>query len=260
MAGTTLVEYERRGNIALLTMNRPERMNALGHELVADLRAALGRFRDEEDAWVAVLAGRGRAFCTGGDLQDMDTLMKSAGNWVDSLEDVSALLDELEQTSKPIVAAVHGFCMGAGLVLAHGCALVVAGESTKFGIPETAIGVPNYSYFDIWKFVGARRALEMSLTAESFGAPYAREIGLINRVVPDDDVVDEAVKLASRMARNAPMAMAAAQKAIRFTLHHSREEWPEVAGQIWDGVLNSEDMKEGLAAFKEKRKPVWKNR
>ena len=260
MSSDELVQYEQRGNLVVITMNRPERMNALGSELVAALRAALARFREEKSVWVAVLAGNGRAFCTGGDLQDMKALTESAGDWVDSVAGVSALLDELENMGKPVIAATHGYCMGAGLSLAHGCALVVAGESTKFGIPETAIGVPNYSYFDIWKFVGARRALEMSLTAKPFGAEYAREIGLINRVVPDDQVLEEALKLAEEVGRNAPLALSAAQQAIRFTLHHGREEWPAAASEIWDGVLASDDMKEGLAAFKEKRKPVWKNR
>ncbi|MCG2633917.1 MAG: enoyl-CoA hydratase/isomerase family protein [Gammaproteobacteria bacterium] len=260
MSGLELVQYERRGNLVLMTLNRPEQMNALNTELVRALRAALARFGADREACVGVLAANGRAFCAGADLEDMKELLDGDGDWVAAAAPVTDLLDELEAIGKPIVAAVQGWCVGAGLCLAHRSALVVASESARFGLPEVAVGMPNYSYFDIWKFVGARRALEMSLTGDPFDAAYAREIGLINRVVADDQVLEEALKLAERVGRNAPLALAATQRGIRFTLHHGREEWPEAAARIWADVLKSDDLKEGLAAFKEKRKPSWTNR
>ena len=259
MSSSNLFTYELRDHVAIMTMNNPERRNALGSDLVAAMVAGFQRFRDDEEAWVGILTGAGRAFCAGGDLKDMKTGSADGGDWAKSIDYLMPLYDLMEEINKPVIAAVNGFAMGGGFSLAHFCSLIVMAESAKMGMPEVAVGVPNFSYFDIWKTIGVRRTLELSLTGDAIGAEYALEIGMINRIAPDDQLIDVAMELAGRITKNAPLAVAGAHAGIKFTLHNPREQWSDAAPKIWEQVLASDDLREGLESFAEKRKPIWKN-
>ncbi len=255
-----LLTYELRADhVAILTMNRPHKMNALSAGLCGAIVNGLRRFGADPDAWVGILTGAGKAFCAGGDLEDMRLGSAEGGDWVGAIDHLKPLFDALEGERKPLIAAVNGFCMGGGLGLAHACSLIVAAESARFGMPEAAVGVPNFSYFDLWKTVGYRRALELSLTADPYPASHMLDIGFLNQVVPDAELMPAALALAARVAKNAPLATAAAEQGMKFTLHNPREAWAAAAPEIWKKVLASDDLREGLAAFAQRRKPGWRN-
>jgi enoyl-CoA hydratase/carnithine racemase len=256
-----LLHYELRpDHVAILTMNRPQKMNALNAGLANAIVGGLRRFNADPDAWVGVLTDTGKAFCAGADLENMRIGSADGGAWVGAIDHLQPLFEAMEADRKPLIAAVNGFCMGGGLALAHSCSLIVAAESARFGMPEAAVGVPNFSYFDLWKTVGYRRALELSLTADPYPASHMLDIGFLNQVVPDAQLMPAALALAARVAKNAPLAAAGAEQGMKFTLHNPREAWAAAAPQIWRKVLDSDDLREGLAAFGEKRKPVWGNR
>ena len=260
MSESDLFLYELRDDhIAVMTLNRPDKMNALSNDLAKAILAGLQRFEADQDAWVGVLTGNGKAFCAGGDLENMRVTSMDEGDWVDSVSDLMPMFDALEQHKKPIIGAINGFAMGGGLSVANACSLIVASESAKFGMPEAAVSVPNFSYFDLWKTVGYRNALELSLTADPYSAEHMHRIGFVSQVVPKAEVLDAAIKLAGRVAKNGPMATAGAELAMRFTLENPKEDWAATAPKLWSKLLNSEDLREGLAAFGEKRKPQWKN-
>ncbi|MCG2633877.1 MAG: enoyl-CoA hydratase-related protein [Gammaproteobacteria bacterium] len=256
-----LVTYERDGHIATLTLNRPKAMNAMNMAMMSELAEVTRQFAADDDAWVGILRGQGRAFCTGGDLKESLELMGGDPGRLfvlprHGLETFNAIAE----LSKPIIAAVHGFAVAGGLLIAHACHLVVAGESTQFGMPETRVGMPTMGYIDLWKTVGPRRLLEMTLTGENFSAAHAHEAGLVNRVVADEAVFEEARKLADTIAANSPRSVAGHLEAVRLSVRHNKEVLTELQHSIWDKVVYSEDLKEGLTAFQERRKPEWKNR
>lgn len=256
-----LVLYAREGHVATLTLNRPEAMNAMSVAMLADLAAAVERYAADEDAWVAVLCGAGRAFCTGGDLKEALTLIgDEPKNFYTMPRQGLEAFALLRRTSKPTIAAVHGYCMAGGLLLANACDLIVAGESVKFGIPETSVGMPTLGYIDLWKTMGPRVLMEKVLTAEPFGAPEALACGLVNRVVADADVLAAARQMAERIAANSPSSVQAHVQAVRLSVKHGPEVLDDLRHAIWDGVVYGQDIQEGLAAFRERRRPVWKNR
>jgi len=260
MSDTDLFLYDLRDDhIAVMTLNRPDKMNALSNGLARAILEGMERFEADQDAWVGILTGNGKAFCAGGDLENMRVSSMDEGDWVDSVSELMPMFNALEQHKKPIIGAINGFAMGGGLSVANACSLIVAAESARFGMPEAAVSVPNFSYFDLWKTVGYRNALELSLTAEPFSAEHMQRIGFVSQVVPDDQLMEAALKFAARITKNGPMAAAGAELAMRFTLNNPKEDWPEMAPKLWKALLNSDDLREGLASFAEKRKPEWKN-
>lgn len=256
-----LVTYARDGHVATLTLNRPDAMNAMSVALLTDLVAALKAYAADDEAWVGVLCGAGRAFCTGGDLKEaLELIGDEPANFYTMPRQGLEAIAMVGAIGKPMIAAVHGYCMAGGLLLANACDLIVAGESTKFGIPETSVGMPTMGYLDLWKFMGPRVFMEKVLTAEPFGAAEAHACGLVNRLVPDDQVQAEAMKLAQRIAANSPRSVAAHTQAVRLSVKYNREVLEEMQRRIWDTVVFGEDIQEGLTAFRERRKPQWKNR
>lgn len=256
-----LVTYARDGHVAVITMNRPEAMNAMSVAMLNELTAAVKQYAADDEAWVGVLRGEGRAFCTGGDLKEALELIgdEPANFYVMPRQGLEAFA-LVRAAPKPMIAAVHGYCMAGGLLLANACDLIVSGESCKFGIPETSVGMPTMGYLDLWKFMGPRVFMEKVLTAEPFGAAEAKACGLVNRVVADDQVQAEAMKLAHKIASNSPRSVAAHTQAVRLSVKYNREVLEEFQRQIWDPVVFGQDIQEGLASFGQRRKPEWKNR
>lgn len=256
-----LVLYAREGHVATLTMNRPEAMNAMSAAMLSDLTAAVERYAEDDEAWVGILCGAGRAFCTGGDLKEALALIgDQPKNFYAMPRQGLEAFALLKRSPKPTIAAVHGYCMAGGLLLANACDLIVAGESARFGIPETAVGMPTLGYLDLWKSMGPRVFMEKVLTAEPFDAREAHACGLVNRVVPDAEVLPAARQMAERIAGNSPRSVQAHVQAVRLSVKHGPEVLDDLRHAIWDRVVYSEDIQEGLAAFRERRKPVWKNR
>ena len=254
------VRYDLSGHVATITYNRPDALNAINGEMRRDLNDAFARFRDEEDAWVGIVTGAGRAFCAGADLRGEGN---SAGEFAGTFweKPTQNSFESGWEIFKPVIAAVNGHCLGYGLTLATWCDFVIASDRAQFGFPEVRIGVPT--------IVGAIRlpqrlnwqyAMELLLTGERFDAAHAKEIGLAGWVVPHDELMNEARALAERLLQGAPlaqrvikeMAMRAQQlpmlEAIRFG-----ETMRRVAGA-------TEDAREGLRAAAERRPPEWHGR
>jgi enoyl-CoA hydratase/carnithine racemase len=256
MPGTVL--YERDGHVATITYNRPEAMNAINGELRQDLNAAWDRFRLDDEAWVGIVTGKGRAFCAGADLRQGAPQPQGAGFW--RVESFQSLESGME-INKPIIAAVNGYALGFGLTLVTACDFVIASEQAQFGYPEVRIGVPTIQgAVRTPKFVGWQHAMELLLIGERVDAARAKEMGLVWKVVPHDSLMDEARALAARLCKSAPLAMQATKEvakrgqelpfadAIRFG-----ETMRKVAGA-------SEDAKRGPGFYREKREPEWLNR
>ncbi len=254
------VRYELDGHVATITYSRPEQMNALDGGMRAELNAAFSRFRESEDAWVAIVTGDGRAFCAGADLTSEGN---PAGDFPGTFWERPTVnsFESGWEIYKPVIAAVNGYCLGYGLTLVTWCDFVIASERAQFGFPEVRVGIPTIvGALRLPQRIGWQYAMELLLTGERISAERAKEIGLAGWVVPHDDLLDEARALAARLVRAAPLAARATKEmavraphlpavdAIRFG-----ETMRRVAGA-------TEDAAEGLAAAAERREPVWRGR
>ena len=207
MAGKVL--YERDGHVATITYNRPEAMNALNEELRADLDAAWVRFRDDDEAWVAIVTGAGRAFCAGADLK-AGAVPRGTSHW--ETPSLTSLENGLE-IWKPIIAAVNGYALGFGLTLVAACDFVIATEDAEFGFPEVRLGVPTIQgAVRMPGRIGWQNAMELLLLGERVDAARAQEMGLVWKVVPHDRLMDEARDLAERLCDAAPLAVRATKE------------------------------------------------
>jgi E-phenylitaconyl-CoA hydratase len=254
------VLYERDGHVATITYNRPEALNAITAELRADLNAAWERFRDEEEAWVAIVTGAGRAFCAGADMKDGGG---SAGTWPGSFWEIPTInsFESGLEVWKPTIAAVNGYCLGYGLTLASACDFVIASEQAEFGFPEVRLGVPTIvGALRTPAKIGWANAMELLLTGDRIDAARALEIGLAWRVVPHDDLMAEARALAGRLLRAAPLAARATKE---MAARGQRLSWVEAVrfGETMRRVVAAtEDAREGWTAARERRKPRWRGR
>lgn len=254
------VRYERDGHVTTITYNRPEVLNAINGELRQALNAAWERFRDDTDAWVAIITGAGRAFCVGADLRDG---AGAVGTWPGSFWEIPTVnsFESGLEVWKPTIAAVNGHCLGYGLTLASRCDFLIASERAEFGMPEVRLGVPT--------MVGAMRladrlrwadAMEMLLTGERFDATHAREIGLAWRVVPHDELLTQARALADRLCAGAPLAARAIKE---MATRGQTLPWVDAVrmGETMRRVAGATaDATEGITAALERREPRWSGR
>jgi E-phenylitaconyl-CoA hydratase len=258
MAGTVL--YELDGHVATITYNRPDALNAINGEMRTELNAAWERVRDEEDAWVAIVTGAGRAFCAGADVKDPTG---SAGTWPGSFWEIPTVnsFESGLELWKPTIAAVNGLCLGYGLTGALACDFIVASEHAEFGFPEVRLGVPTIvGAIRLPGRVGWAAAMELLLTGDRIDAERAREIGLVWRVVPADDVLADARRLADRLVRAAPLASRATKE---IAARAPRLPWVDAVrmGETMRRVATAtEDAAEGWAATRERREPRWRGR
>lgn len=252
--------YERDGHVATITYNRPDVLNAIDAGMREDLNAAWLRFRDDTEAWVGIVTGAGRAFCAGADMRDPGG---SAGTWPATFWEIPTInsFESGLEVFKPVIAAVNGHCLGYGLTAVTACDFVIAAQDATFGFPEVKLGMPT--------IVGAIRtpgrigwadAMELLLTGDPVDAARAKEMGLVWKVVPNDQVLDEARALADRLVRAAPLA----QRTTKEMAHRSRfMGWTEAVRMgetMRRHVGRSEDAAEGPRAAAEGREPDWKGR
>jgi E-phenylitaconyl-CoA hydratase len=257
---STLAIYELDGHVATITYNRPESLNAVNAEMRSALNEAFTRFREEEEAWVAIVTGAGKAFCAGGDLLDgAGATGEFAGTFwekptVNSFESGWEIY-------KPVIAAVNGYCLGYGLTLLTWCDFVIASERAEFGFPEVRLGVPTIvGAIRLPQKINWQYAMEILLTGERIGAARAREIGLAGWVVPHDDLLDEARALAARLVAAAPLAARATKEVAVRAASLSPVEAIRF-GETMRLVANAtEDAAEGLRAAAEGRDPQWRGR
>jgi enoyl-CoA hydratase/carnithine racemase len=250
------VRYEVVNGVAWLTIDRPEARNALSAAVRAGLFAGARRFNDDDSARVLVLTGAGdQAFCAGGDLKEMaDTALQVPPP--DFLPQFGRNLE----VAKPTIAAVNGVAYAGGFLLAQNCDLCVAAESARFAISEVKVGrgAPWAAYLS-W-LVPPRIALQILLTGDPLSAARAREIGLVNEVVPDAELRDYVQAMAERIAANAPLSVLAGKQTAYLSARLAKEQAFEEAERIWEPVYLSQDAQEGPAAFRDKRRPVWTGR
>ena len=253
------VHYEKDHHVVTITYPRPERMNAINGPMRDEINAAWLRFRDDEDAWVAILTGSGRAFCAGADVKEGGAAGTFAGTFWEK-PTIYSFESGLE-LFKPTIAAINGHCLGYGMTSVSFCDFVIASERATFGFPEVRIGVPT--------IVGAIRmpqrinwadAMELLLVGEAVNAERAREMGLVWKVVPHDDLMTEARSLANRLCQSAPLAVRATKEVAVRT---RSLPWVESVrfGETMRMVANhTDDATEGRAAFREKRSPNWQGK
>lgn len=254
--------YEKEGPLAIITVNRPEVRNALNRATMEELEAALLEAENDEEVRVVILTGAGdRAFIAGADLNEM-----VARDTISELGPVNRqrrrVAERLEGMAKPTIAAVNGFALGGGCELATACTIRVASESAKFGQPEVNLGIiPGLGGTQrLARLVGKGRALELILTADIIDANEAYRIGLVNKVVPAAELMTVAKALGTKLAEKPPIALRAAKDAVNLGYDLDLPAALELENRLFALCMGTDDKAEGVAAFLEKRKPVWKGR
>jgi enoyl-CoA hydratase len=240
----------------LVRLNRPQALNALNKALVGELMAALSAFDRDPDIGAMLITGDERAFAAGADIKEM-----ADASAVDMLlRDQISLFDAIRQITKPVIAAVSGWCLGGGNELAMSCDLIVASESARFGQPEINLGViPGAGGTQrLTRAVGKVIAMEMVLNNRTLTAQEALQCGLINRVVPVERYLDEALLLAGEIAGRAPLAVRLGKEAVNHAFESFLSDGLADERRAFYFLFASQDQKEGMQAFIEKRKPDWK--
>jgi enoyl-CoA hydratase/carnithine racemase len=258
MGDTVLFELD--GHVATITYNRPDALNAVNGELRADLNDAFARFRDDEEAWVAIVTGAGRAFCVGADLKDGagSTGVFPGTFWE---QPTTNSFESGWEIFKPVIAAVNGYCLGYGLTLVTWCDFVLASESAEFGYPEVNLGTPAIvGALRLPQRIGWEHAMELLLTGDRIDAARALEIGLVGRVVDDGALMSEARALADRLVHGAPLAQRAMKEVAIRTQHMSTVDAIRFGETMRKVAAATEDAAEGARAAAERRPPVWRGR
>jgi enoyl-CoA hydratase/carnithine racemase len=252
--------HERINSIAVLRLNRPEKLNALSAELFNELIQELERLQADDTLRVLILTGTGQAFSTGTDISE---LVDSTANdaWGISARG-QQLCDQLEHFPVPTIAAINGIAAGGGCEIALACHLRIASSLARFSLPEAKLGLlPGYGGTQrLRRLVGTGRALELMLTGREIAAQEAFEIGLINRLVPQADLVEEALALARAIEQLAPLAIRACLKAVLLGLEQPLADGLALESELFASLFATEDVREGTSAFLEKRLPVFKGK
>src|SRR3990172_4845564 len=253
-----LVMLEKTGAAAVATLNRPDKLNALSPDLLQTLVERLEALNADSEVRCVVLTGGSKVFAAGADIQSM-----AKASPVDIyLRNTRQLWQRLWALDKPLIAAVSGVAFGGGCELAMSCDLIVAGETARFGQPEIKLGImPGAGGTQrLVRALGPYRAMELILTGDPISAAEAHQAGLVNRVVADDKVLDEALALAMLIAERPPVAVRLARQAVRFGMEGTLLEGLEIERRNYRMLYDTEDQKEGMAAFLEKREPKFKGK
>ncbi len=246
---------EQRGAVTLITLNRPQALNALNSQVLAELIAALAAFDADASQGCAVLTGSEKAFAAGADIKEMQAMgfaeMFGSNHF--------AGYDRVTATRKPIIAAVAGYALGGGCEVAMMCDFILAADTAKFGQPEIKLAVsPGMGGSQrLARAVGKAKAMEMCLTGRMMDAAEAERAGLVSRVIPAPDLIDEAVKTAATIAAMAPLAVKANKEMVNTAFETGLTQGILFERRLFHGLFGTADQKEGMAAFVEKRAGVW---
>jgi len=255
----TAYEYiltEEHERVGLVRLNRPKALNALNHDLLTELMQALAEFDADTTIGAMVITGDERAFAAGADIKEMAEASAVKMLTVDHI----APFDRIQSITKPIIAAVSGWCLGGGNELALSCDMIVASETARFGQPEINLGViPGAGGTQrLTRAVGKALAMEMVLNNRTLSADEAQQFGLVNRVVPVERYLEEALNLAAEIAARAPLAVRLGKEAVNRAFESFLADGLADERRSFYFLFSSADQKEGMAAFLEKRQPEWK--
>ncbi|MCX6200508.1 MAG: enoyl-CoA hydratase-related protein [Bacteroidetes bacterium] len=245
-------------HIALIELNRPKELNALNRQLMLEIRDTLRKLDEDDNVRVVILTGGQKVFAAGADIKQM-----ADATAIDMLNiDQFSTWDQIKKTRKPIIAAVSGFALGGGCELAMTCDMIIASETARFGQPEIKIGtMPGAGGTQrLTRAVGKAMAMELVLTGKFISAQEALDAGLINRIVPVELLLDETLKLAREIAKQSPVAIKLAKEAVNNAFNSTLDEGLVFERKNFYLTFASQDQKEGMAAFVEKRNPDFKGK
>ncbi|HAV78368.1 MAG TPA: enoyl-CoA hydratase [Anaerolineae bacterium] len=253
----TSILVETRGRAGLITFNRPSALNAFNHQLMSEVMDALADFDKDDNIGAMVITGNEKAFAAGADIKEM------AGKSAQEMKDADhvAVYDRIRSVEKPVIAAVSGWALGAGCEVALSCDMIIASNSSKFGLPEVTIGViPGAGGTQrLIRTVGKALAMEMIINNRTITAEEAYQFGMVNRVVPVSDYLKDALNLADQIGSRAPMAVRAAKKMINASYDLSLTDGLALEKKVFYDLFGTDEQKEGMQAFVEKRRPKWKD-
>lgn len=257
MAKKTVLS-ETKGRVGILTLHRPDALNALNGELIAELSAGLDAFEADEKIGCIVITGSEKAFAAGADIKEMQSQ-----SYMDVYKgDLIGSWERLSEARKPVIAAVAGYALGGGCELAMMCDFIIAADTAKFGQPEITIGViPGSGGTQrLTRAVGKAKAMDMCLTGRMMDAQEAESSGLVARVVAPGDLMEETLKAADKIAGYSLPSVMMAKEAVNRSLETSLAEGIKFERRVFHSLFATEDQKEGMAAFVEKRSPSFKHR
>jgi enoyl-CoA hydratase len=254
------ITVERRGKVAVLTINRPDKLNALNSKVHADGVAALDELRGDDSVRVLVITGAGeKSFVAGADISEFEG--QTPVTQRDAFHERS-LFNSIDTFPKPVIAMVNGFCLGGGNELAMACDLRICSENARFAQPEINLGIMcgGGGTQRLTNLVGESKAMEMILTGDMFDAATAERIGLVNHVYPAAELEARTMELADKIAEKAPIALQLSKEAVKFASRSNLDEGLRREVDLFAICFSTEDKQEGVSAFLEKRKPVFKGR
>ena len=254
------IRYEKNGNIGIATINRPEALNALNSTVISELEQLISEVEKDAKLGAFIITGEGRSFVAGADIGEQSTMDVAAGRkWG---QRGSALFRRIEKLEIPTIAAVNGFALGGGCELALACDFRFASDNAKFGQPEVNYGIiPGFGGSQrLARLIGTGEAKEMIYTGSMIDAEEALRIGLINRITTQENLIPECEAILRKIMSKAPMAIASAKNAINTGMNMDLRSGLAYEAQVFGSCFATRDQKEGMAAFLEKRKPVFTNR
>lgn len=255
------IDFKRDGAIGIITITRPAKMNAINSILLEELDQLVDEVAENNEVLVVIITGTEKFFCAGADLGEIATLKSpiEAHRFLDVGE---VLFSKIEDFEKPIIAAINGLALGGGLEIAMACDVRIAAESAFFGQPEVKVGVMpgGGATKRLPRLIGMGRAKQLLFTGETIDAQEAYRIGLVNKVVPSGALMDESTKIAKKMAQNSPLALKYTKMAVNYGVNMDIQSAITHELRCASMLFSTEDQKEGLNAFTEKRKPVFKGK
>lgn len=250
---------ETDGGVGVITLNRPEALNAFNRKLMDELTDAVKKFEADDSVGCLVVTGSEKAFAAGADIKEM-----ASKDYIDVYKEdfITANWEETSRARKPIIAAVAGYALGGGCELALMCDFIIAGDNAKFGQPEISIGaMPGAGGTQrLARFIGKSKAMEMCLTGRMMDAEEAERCGLVSRIVPKGELREEAIRVAKQIAGFSRPIVMMTKESVNRAYETTLAEGVRFERRVFHSVFALEDQKEGMAAFAEKRKPGFKNR
>ncbi|WDI30810.1 enoyl-CoA hydratase [Hyphococcus flavus] len=250
---------ETDGNVGIITLNRPDALNAFNKQLMDEVTEAVKAFEADDAIGCMVLTGSEKAFAAGADIKEM-----ASKDYIDVMREefITANWEEVTRTRKPVIAAVAGYALGGGCELALMCDFIIAGDNAKFGQPEISIGaMPGAGGTQrLARFIGKSKAMEMCLTGRMMDAEEAERCGLVSRIVPKGELREEAIRVAKQIAGFSRPITLLTKEAVNRAYETTLSEGVRFERRVFHSVYAFDDQKEGMAAFLEKRKPVFKNK